>query len=89
MLRVPLPESSCEESAVLTSLLSLSQIAAAGSVVVVGGGSVGVEVVAEVAEAHPGKKARRGRCGGSGAGLTGRQGWQLREGTGFALTQHV
>lgn len=32
------------------------QIEAAGSVVVVGGGSVGVEVAAEVAEAHPRKK---------------------------------
>jgi NADPH-dependent 2,4-dienoyl-CoA reductase/sulfur reductase-like enzyme len=33
------------------------QIATAQSVVVVGGGTVGVELAAEVAEAHPGKKA--------------------------------
>lgn len=36
-----------------------AQIEAAASVVVVGGGSVGVEMAAEVAEAHPGKKVSR------------------------------
>lgn len=50
------PRQSTKEARLVEFEQAHSEIQAAGSVVIVGAGSVGVELAAEIAEAMPGKK---------------------------------